>query len=73
MLFNIGFLSQRAGSDSEPGRVRWGEWGGWSVGNRNLDSDVFREAFVCTPKDVLKNTASSTSIKEGLQRAWMGG
>lgn len=38
----------------------WVEWGGWPVGKRNLDSAVFREAFVCTQKDVPKNIASST-------------
>lgn len=56
MLFNTKFLSQRAGRDSEPGGVRWGweGWGGWSVGKKNLDSDVFRKAFVCTQKEVLK-------------------
>lgn len=38
----------------------WVEWDGWPVGKRNLDSVVFREAFVCTRKDVPKNTVSST-------------
>lgn len=54
MLFNTRFLSQRAGSDLEPGGVRCGGWGGWSVGKRNLDSDVFRKALVYTQKEVLK-------------------
>lgn len=40
ILFSIGFLSQRAGSDSEPGGMGWGP-----VGKRNLNFVVFRQVF----------------------------